>query len=1754
MPAFKETNEGVIRGNRRTQQELIRSQNGDSLCGLKKAEITVCAESRVLMKILPILLSLALAMLAGKGNLVAAETTPEAEASGAVSFYHDVRPVFQGRCQGCHQPAKDKGDYVMTDFARMLAGGEEGVAIVPGKPEESYLLEQITVVDGKAEMPKKDDPLTEPEIALIRRWIAEGALDDTPESARQLYDRDHPPVYSLPPVITSLDYSPDGTMLAVAGFHEVLLHKADGSELLARLVGVSERIESVRFSPDGKSLAVSGGQPGRMGEVQVWDVAKRSLALSVPVTYDTVYGASWSPDGTKIAFGCADNSVRAIDAATGKQVLFQGAHSDWVFDTVFSTDGKQLVSVGRDMSAKLIEVETQRFVDNITSITPGALKGGIGALARHPSLNMVAMGGSDGVPRLYRMNREVNRVIGDDSNLVRRFPEMSGRIFGISYSRDGARFVACSSLDGKGMVRIYSGDFEMALPGEIKGIFGKVADQRSAEQKAQVEAYYSEGVKTLGSQALPAPVYAAAFSPDGASVAVAGGDGMIRILDGIDASPRGEFAAAPVETTVPSSERDLAVGDEATTPSGLPRIPINETPVAESEVAALEVTPSEIALDGQHAYAQLLVNARLKSGDLVDVTRIATFAAPEGVAGVDALGSVRGTANGAGTLGITYGGGKAEVPVSVVGMEGVFVPDYVRDVMPVISRLGCNQGTCHGSKDGKNGFKLSLRGYDPIYDIRAFTDDLAARRVNVASPDQSLMLLKSTGSVPHEGKQVVRLHSEYYNILRDWIGKGAKLDLTTPRVTGIEVYPVNPIVQETGAYQQMRVVATYADGKKRDVTREAFVESGNTEVAEAVKGQAAMIRTLRRGEAPVLVRFEGSYAATTVTVMGDRSGFVWEAPPTNNEIDAFVAAKLRRTKTLSSGICDDYEFVRRLYLDLTGLPPTPEQVSEFIDDTHDSRWKREKLIDMLVGNPDYVDYWTNKWADLLQVNRKYLGPEGAKAFRDWIRERVDENTPYDDFAREILTASGSNKDNPPASYYKILRTPEETMENTTHLFLATRFNCNKCHDHPFERWTQDQYYQMSAFFAQVGLERDPQSGDRNIGGTAVEGAKPLYELVIDRKEGEVKHDRTGEVAAPEFPYPSKNETAPDATRRERLAGWITSPDNRYFAASFVNRIWGYLTGTGIIEPLDDIRAGNPPSNPELLAWLTERFVESGFDSRALVRLICKSRTYQLSIRTNEWNADDTINFSHAKARRLPAEVLYDTIYAATGATSKIPGVPAGTRAAALPDAGVELSDGFLSNFGRPSRESACECERSSDLQLGPIMALISGPTVGDAISDEGNAIAKLVASEKDDRRLVADIFMRLLNRPATTAEVDASVDIVSEIEREDTAMKAELESYLVAREPELLAEEGARANAIAEARLARDSYAEEIKPREADLDRQRTENIATREAEVKNYEAHIGEALVAWEDSLKGDYWTVLDPKEMKAGNGAHLAKEGDLSIFASGPNGKGDYTITAETKVAGITAIRLEAMTDDRLPGKGPGRSGSNGNFVVTEFEVSQAPLAEPEKAQKVTLAAARADFSQGGYDVATAIDGKLDGNGNGWAISSEEGKPHVAVFETRDNVGAEGGTLLAFVLKQNYQDNTHSLGRFRLSVTTAPRPVNLSLPGEVTTLLAIARDQRDQAQKDALLKYFRENDGELKRLQGLLAEAQKPRAMDPKLKDLTEAFDRLVALPPVDPKHARMRHDIELSAAQLAKRRLTAAQDVVWAIINTPAFLFNH
>ncbi len=1676
-----------------------------------------------------------------------------ASGSEPVSFYKQIRPVFQANCQGCHQPAKPKGSYVLTEHDKLFVPGESGEKpVVPGKPEASLLFKQITPVKGEAEMPKGKPPLTDYEVGLVKQWIAQGAVDDTPANARQRYDAEHPPVYTRPPVITALDYSKDGSLIAVAGFHEVLLHKADGSGLAGRLVGLSERVQSIRFSPDGKQLAVAGGHPSRVGEVQIWDVEKRKLLVSAPVGYDTVYGVSWSPDGKLVSFGCPDKTVRAIEASSGKQVLQQGSHNDWVIDTAFTTNGAHVISVGRDMTAKLTELATERFIDNITSITPGALRGGIQAVARHPSKDQILVGGSDGIPQIFQVFRQTARKIGDNANLLRKFPAMEGRLFSVAYSPEGARIVAGASLDGHGEVRVFEAIFDATISTNILKAYEKTASDYTTEEKAAIEKFVTSEIKQTSSTRLTnSAVYAVTFSPDGKHVAAGGSDGKVRLIDPQSGAIVKEFEVVDIQQNAqtqaaPSAPWTAAAKTEGT-PEPLPQF---------GKPDRLEVQPRKVSLSSRNEHVQLLLVAHYPGGETADVTRLAKWTTSEGIGDVNAVGRFSGAKSGTGTVQAFYEALEATSAVEVTGFKKEFDADFVHDVTPVLAKLGCSAGTCHGAKDGKNGFKLSLRGYDPIFDVRAIADDLAARRINLASPDDSQMLLKATGAVPHEGGQRTQVDSEYYAILRQWIAGGAKLNTESPRVSRIEVFPKDPVVQNTGARQQMRIVATYSDGKSRDVTSEAFIETGNGDVAST--DSSGMVTALRRGEAPILARFEGSYAATTVTVMGDRSGFVWAEQPAYNKIDELVAAKWKRMKILPSGLCSDTDFIRRVSLDLTGLPPTADDVRAFLEESKDSRGKREGLIDRLIASPDFVDHWSNKWADLLQVNRKFLGEEGAQIFRDWIRKEIDGNTPYDQFVRKILTASGSNKENPASSYFKVLRAPAETMENTTHLFLGTRFNCNKCHDHPFERWTQDQYYQMAAFFAHVDLKKDDASGDRKIGGTAVEGAKPLYEIVSDKTEGDVKHDRTGKVTPPDFPYQASFElSSTNATRRQKLASWMTSPSNRYFATSYVNRIWGYLLGVGLIEPLDDIRAGNPPSNPELLEHLTREFVEHGFNTRHLLRVICLSRTYQLTLASHEWNMDDKINYSHALPRRLPAEVLLDSVFRATGGTPQFPGIKRGTRAAQLSDSAVDLPSGFLANLGRPARESACECERSNDIRLGSVMSLLSGPGVSTAVHDPSNDLARIVKNESDDRKVVEEVFLRILNRFPSSKETDNVLANATELDKENTEMTHSLAKAETAWTSGRASREKTRSESIARTERALAAHLADRAPKIAAAERSRLEAMASAEFSVQEFEPSFATRTAEWERQMPPErfdtVWMPMEITEVRGSGTARLEKLPDGSIRSTGSKGElPEYVIQATTGLNHITGIKLEVLPDPDVPFFGPGYK--DGNFLLSEFVVESASKSEAPKFVKADISEGVADFVEKGQDLKHSFDGKIEsGRKEGWAVGGAAGEPHWASFAFKKPITETNATLLKITLHHRYEA-PYEIGRFKLWISTSPKPAAEGLSNDVAEALKNPMETRSSSLQSRILTYRRDYDPEMRRREQALSTAKAPLTEDLKVKDLQLELTRATRPVLTDPALVQLRQDAQASTRQLGNRRLTSVQDLAWALINTPSFLFNR
>jgi|688.fasta_scaffold35091_2 mono/diheme cytochrome c family protein len=1707
----------------------------------------------------------ALIAAAACGPTVAASA---AEAPAPVSYHRQIRPIFQAHCQGCHQPAKAEGGYVMTDVPKMFGAGDSGSAgIVAGKPADSVLVSQITPdASGHAEMPKDGKPLAQADIELVSRWIAEGAQDDTPASAGQKVDAAHPPVYTRQPVVTSLDFSPDGRLLAVSGFHEVLVF--DVTEAVApeaagvapapklRLVGLSARIERVRFSPDGTRLAVTGGNPARMGEVQIWNIADGSLALSHPVSFDTVYGGAWSPDGALVAFGCTDNSVRAIDAATGRQVLFQGAHEDWVLDTVFAPKGDHVISLGRDMSVKLTELATQRFIDNITSITPGALRGGLMAVDRHPVLEHVVAAGADGTPRAYRIHRHAKRVIGDDANLIFPLHSLNGRVFGLRFSPDGKRVAAVGGLDGRGELVVASYGLEADVPKPILDIMAKVpgetrtkGSQRSADEWKAFDEFRDASTKLLAKVEVPeTTLYAVAFHPQSGDVAAAGGDGIVRLFD----------AQGGLTRQFPVARIDAAATAEHQPPLPWPaEASLEPDPAPPAGITALEIEPAEIVLDGPFAATQLLVSGRLADGRRIDLTRSVSFAATSLVS-IGPGGLVRPLADGESRLQVTHGTGPtpvvATVAVRVAGSGRLPHVDFIRDVNPVLAKMGCNQGTCHGAAKGKNGFKLSLRGYDPVFDLRAFTDDHGSRRANLASPDDSLMLLKASATVPHQGGLLARVEDPNYQLVRRWIEEGVRLDMATPRVVKIAVSPAVAVIDLPDRRQQFRVVATYADGSTRDVTRQAFLESGNTDVATA--DPTGLVTAIRRGEAPILVRYEGSYAAVTLTVMGDRTGFEWRQPESWGPIDDFVAAKWRAMQIEPAPLCSDTEFLRRVSLDLTGLPPTADDVRAFLADRRDVRIKRSALVQKLLASDAFVEHWTNKWADLLQVNPKFLADEGARGLRDWIRGHVAANTPYDRFAREILTAAGSNREHPAAAYFKTLRDPALTMENTTHLFLGVRFNCNKCHDHPFERWTQDQYFETAAFFAQVALEKDPESKDRAIGGSAVEGAKPLWEIVKDVPAGELKHDRTGKDVAPKFPFECRFTAPEQATRRQQLAAWITSPDNPYFARSYANRLWGYLFGTGIIDPIDDIRAGNPPTNPALLDHLTASFVAGGFDMRKALAEICTSRTYGLAITSTKWNEDDKINFSRALPRRLPAETLFDALHAAVGSPTKFPGYPVGTRAASLPDVASALGGGFLQTFGKPARESACECERAGGLALGPVMALVSGPAVGDVLADPASDLAKLVRAQPDDRLLVDEVFLRILNRPSSPEEVAAVTGLVQAISADHDGLVNDLAAAEEAWKTEKVKREQVRSAEIAAARATLEAATAAHEPTRIENEKKRADRIA---AAIAAIDTHNGspEAPLAYyeEQAAKMPAWQVAKAVEITGAPGMTFETLPDGSVFVSGSTGAMSTIsfVVDVPDIKAVTGLRLEAIPDPRLPHGGAGRA-PDGNFVVSEVTVDVAPASRPGGTTPLARQKPQADFSAPGFPVAQAADNDGSNPERGWSVAPRQQEIHWAVFELSGAPEIKEPARVFVRIRHAYKGGRHELGRFRISFTAAPVPHTLGVSARAADLARIPREKRSATETAELAALVAARDPLRETFAAELAAAALPLPPDPALTALAADLAEAEKPVPDDPALVRLRADVATSAKQLADRRLTAIQDLAWALVNSPAFFFNH
>jgi hypothetical protein len=767
--------------------------------------------------------------------------------------------------------------------------------------------------------------------------------------------------------------------------------------------------------------------------------------------------------------------------------------------------------------------------------------------------------------------------------------------------------------------------------------------------------------------------------------------------------------------------------------------------------AALAVEPARVVLKGPRSFQQVIVTGHYADGTVRDLTPFCDLAieGPD-IAQTEAGGFLWPRRNGSGSLVATAGALSARIPLLVTDFDRPQPASFRHELIAALNVGGCNMGACHGTPSGKNGFRLSLRGYDPAADYLQLTRDVSGRRTDRLDPMASLILQKPLGRVPHEGGLRFTPDSIPARVFQAWIGQGLRDDPPgLPAVQSIEVVPGGRVLHEPARWQQLAVRARFSDGTIRDVTRLTVFSASDPAVADV--SREGLVEFQQSGEVAVLCRYLEEMVSIRLTYLEPKKGFRWSDPPSNNDVDRFVFGKLRMLNILPSDLCTDQEFVRRVYLDVCGILPTADQTRAFLSST--DRDKRSRLVDQLLERPEYADFWTLKWSDVLRCDRKTIQVKGIHVYQDWLRDQIARNVPFDQVVRELLTAGGNTFANPPANYYRIARDPQNLAETTAQLFFGVRMQCAKCHNHPFERWTQDDYYSMAAFFARVRQKTDavtPGEGPQHMGAA---------EVIYTDRNGEVVQPRSGKVMAPKFMGGVVPAIPPGQDRRLVLAAWLTSPDNPFFARSVVNRIWFHILGRGIVDPVDDFRDSNPSANDELLNGLAREFAIHHFNVKHLLRVILNSRTYQLSAQTNDFNKDDNKYFSHAVTRLLSAEQLLDAISTATQVPEKFAGLPLGTRAMQLPDG--EVNNVFLKTFGQPARELACECEREGDSNLAQALQLINGPTINDKVRSPHNRLSQLLARKLPAADVLKELYLVTLSRPPAAEEVKASLEHVA---------------------------------------------------------------------------------------------------------------------------------------------------------------------------------------------------------------------------------------------------------------------------------------------------------------------------------------------------------------------------------------------------------
>jgi hypothetical protein len=776
-----------------------------------------------------------------------------------------------------------------------------------------------------------------------------------------------------------------------------------------------------------------------------------------------------------------------------------------------------------------------------------------------------------------------------------------------------------------------------------------------------------------------------------------------------------------------------------------PATPVRaETNRIPSAIERLEVYPGQVELCAIGQRFRILASVIDKAGRSIDATQAVQFASSDdGVVSVQ-NGQLVAVAPGAIDVQVSVAGQFATVHVVVSGNEPMPV-SLRNEVIPILSRQGCSAGACHGSPQGKGGFRLSLRGFDLALDESTLRGEYFARRVNVLNADTSLLLRKPLMQVPHAGGRRLTTDSIAHAVLRNWIAEGRHSDAATaPQCVGLNVYPSSGrLLTRESPCQQFVAIAEFSDGSFRDVTDLAvFTTSDAAVAAVSADGLAERTDDTARGQTAITARYLDQMETSFLIGVSETAGFKWPEVSESNYVDQLVHARLKQLEYVPSGQTTDGEFLRRVYLDVTGLLPPIGVTQSFLADS--SSEKRVTLIDDLLASSEHAKFQTLQWGDTLRIRKASVSSPGVFKFYRWLIRAFEQNMPYDRFARELLTASGSSFENPPVNYFRTAASTNDCTESTAQIFLGARLECAKCHNHPHEKWTQDNYYGLAAFFNR--LQRDSTLRKDEI-----------FVSVAD--SGEMTQPRTGQKMMPWLPGLGDVEIAEGADRRLALAEWMTSPNNKLFAKVEVNRLWRSVMGKGIVDPADDFRASNPPSNAELLDALADDFVKHGFDRRHTLRVILNSQTYQRRSEANSSNAGDDRFFSRYTRRLLTAEQLLDAICDVTQVPESFSGLPVGTRATQLPS--PDFGKEFLTVFGKPARTSVCQCERSDDLNLSQALQIANGSFVHGKLTNGGSRVRRLLKEKRPIQQVVVECYLAAFSRAPTSAEAETAVDFIN---------------------------------------------------------------------------------------------------------------------------------------------------------------------------------------------------------------------------------------------------------------------------------------------------------------------------------------------------------------------------------------------------------